>query len=293
MNQKTKALLKKLRSESACDRDALLRYFYGDMAQSEKKTMDAHLDTCPACLEILALLREEAAPIANTEWAAVEKRMDDRVYAHLERAAGKKGSGSDTWLDWLRKILPAPAPAVAYVGLLIIFSIAGVYGLASLNRPPTFELAHVTVASTALTRGVETDDTFLTAVEHLNNKNYRAASQAFTDFLRQKPDDFQGHFYLGLTKLMQAEEKILWVRSGFEPRLVEEGIGYLKTAYQLTGDNPFFREDCLWYLGKAYLMLGNKEAAIEQFETIIGLPDENILRKEKAREMVEAIGERK
>ena len=75
--------------------------------------------------------------------------------------------------------------------------------------------------------------------------------------------------------------------------MVTGGIADLNAAYKLAADNPFFKEDCLWYLGKAYLMLEKRDEAVKEFQTIVEMPEQNILRREKAKKIIESIRETK
>lgn len=91
--------------------------------------------------------------------------------------------------------------------------------------------------------------------------------------------------------MLDARVELLGVPYRFDRKKVRQGIKYLENALSLAGDNAFYQEDCLWYLGKAYLMLGDLEKARQHFEQIVNLPQPNLLRRNDARSMVQKIDE--
>lgn len=285
-----KKLLRKTLSANenvACNDNLLVDYHHNELDAQMREIMENHLDSCPACLALLSQLREaETTTPEVTDWHQIQTRMDNRVRPFLDGLSQQKKVARDglfeRFLIWLAKPIPVVATLTAICGLFL----AGTYGYALMSRPAAFHLAQITLEVPAVTRGQDTQDDLMTGLELMQQHNYAAASLKIGAFIRKNPEQFQALFYLGLCKLKLAEESVLWIKSGFNVEFANAGLDYLEAAYRLTGDNPFYQEDCLWYLGKAYLMLGQKAAALEKFSVIVNLPAQNILRRERAEEMI-------
>ena len=123
-------------------------------------------------------------------------------------------------------------------------------------------------------------------LEHFEQGNYKQAIGLFRAFLESKPNHFLANFYLGLTYLLNSTESMLGLPYRSNAAQIEHGNTYLNVAFIFEGENAFYQEDCLWYLGKAYLMLGKLPLAKQQFEQLINLNQPNLLRKNAARDLV-------
>jgi len=128
-------------------------------------------------------------------------------------------------------------------------------------------------------------DDIETALDQLRQKKYDAAIARLTSYSRSHPQNFQANYFLGLAYLGAGEENRLGWRS-FSTHHTEEAIRYLETAEKLAGDNQFYREDCLWLLGKAWLRLKEVEKAKQTWRAIVALPAPDLIHKEEARRLL-------
>ncbi|MGD0342782.1 MAG: tetratricopeptide repeat protein [Bacteroidales bacterium] len=112
-------------------------------------------------------------------------------------------------------------------------------------------------AISPVTRNAVASETnsYASAVESYNNKNYQAAAIGFSDAISQDPLNISPRFFMGITQLalgnyVQAENLL-------EDVISRQGE-YIKEAR--------------WYLGLAYVKTGNSDKARECFEVLAKSP---------------------
>jgi tetratricopeptide (TPR) repeat protein len=118
--------------------------------------------------------------------------------------------------------------------------------------------------------------------------NYEQAIIMLEEAIAANPENnsvFFAHYLTGLSYLFSAKKEVLGRFERLDRRMVQKGIGSLQAAYEGT-DDLRTREDCLWYTGKAFLMLDEPEQAKTTFTEVVDL---NARRFRSARRMVEEI----
>ena len=79
------------------------------------------------------------------------------------------------------------------------------------------------------------------------------------------PDHYATRYLLGISRLAGAERGLPGLPYRFDRTEVRQGMEDLEKALVLAGDNAYYRADCLWYLGKASLMAGDRKRAMVVF----------------------------
>ena len=285
--------------------DVLIRYFKSELGEQKQAEVAQHLEMCPVCMQALQGLAEVEKAGEEIElprkWDEIARKMDARVYAYLESLKTPvltrepdKRKGIRI-LDKLRNFWGSAdifvlARRLAYLGLALSLGLGVLYAYALLSRPDDFSLAQIAAESRMVVRGEGIKSEMLQlGMQAFAQGKYENAVEHLGRYLTNHPNHFQANYTMGLAYLLDARVELLGVGYRFDSQKVRRGIEYLEKALSLAGDNAFYREDCLWYLGKASLMLGDRQQAQHYFEQIINLPQPNLLRKEAARKIVRKI----
>jgi len=292
--------LRTLRSGHTCpSAEKLWAYVSNETTDVEKRTLNEHLDLCPACLDLVQKLQthleqeiDATQPVKN--WARLEKKMDEHVYAFLETLNPQKSSPHpvsddlDLWSRITRTIVRLFAPPkLAYAGLAVALLLTSLYGYAFMSRSETFALAHLDHEQPTSLRGAPArDDLFYRGLEQLENGKLESAIRDFTIYRKEHGEHYGVHFYLGLTHLAKAERGLPGLAYDFDAAEVNTGIRSLRAALELAGDNAFYIEDCLWYLGKASLMLEDIGSARRYFDRLLALQYPGLMRQEQTRDVL-------
>ncbi|MFQ5652298.1 MAG: tetratricopeptide repeat protein [bacterium] len=294
--------------EGKCpEAEMLSRYLEGDLAGDEIPLLEAHLDGCPICLEVVQRLSQVEAKGGRAalpeDWTEIEKAMDARVYAALDALAPPEPArahrrtpasgfwaGAKSTLDNLLLLNRVPRFAPGILALSLCLGALTTYAL--ISRPPYFSLSQIEFEQTGIVRGEGSASGWLAAgLNAFDDRDYEQAIQALGAYLEEDPNHCQANFYLGLAHLFEAKETLLGVSYRFDSGRVKAGLSYLQKALSLSEDNLFYQEECLWYLGKGYMMLGDLQAARERFEQLAALDAPNLLRKEDAKEILQRLGQ--
>ena len=284
--------------------EKLVSYVDNELAEDEVRALKEHFDLCPVCLDALQQLQTARNTALGPEhpvpnWPALEAEMDAKVYSHLNALAPSKfgNQAAETGAGILSRIktyiskLLLP-PALAYAGLAMIVLLVSLYGYAFFSRPAYFPLAQIQFYETGVVRGAGIrSKTLKTGWQYFEQNQYTKAISSLKKFLADQPNHYQANFLVGLSYLFEARKQLLGLPYRFDSKMVNQGVGYLEKALSLAEGNAFYQEDCLWYLGKAYLMLGDFDNARQQFQALLNLPQLNLMRKDAARKMVLKLNE--
>jgi len=173
-------------------------------------------------------------------------------------------------LEFFRKPIPRLLPIPALAAVLLIFVILP-------NRLKTDNpyYAHALVHHSEfsfITRG-QIEPSLESAYAAFQAQDMPLAIQKFERLEAGQSDPrflARLEYALGISYLVQAPQKFLWVEEDFDRKNVGEGIRHLEKAARLT-DVDGLRENCYWYLGKAHLMLQDKEEALRAFGQVMEL----------------------
>ncbi len=292
----------KNRDQSACPpADKLRRFYTKTLPRRERLALEDHLNSCPFCLaalERLALQEKAEAEEATLqrEWTEIEKKLDDTFYASLEslptpavQTKGRDEKKARRLNRNFRKFtdfaLPARILGLA-AGLAVVCWI-GLFAFVHLNRSPYFYLAEIKLPKVAVLRSSPPTASLLTeGLNLLAQKRPRRALEKLSPYLANHPNSYAANFYAGLSHLLASPKKLFGMPLGYKKSEVESGLVYLKRALALSRENRYYQEDCRWFLGKGYLMVGKKKQALKQFEAVAGANASNPLREKEAKELV-------
>lgn len=282
------------------DAGSLLNYFSDELRPEEMKRVDQHLDSCPACLTVLQRLRQssEEATAASPpdDWATIARKMDRVVYSHLDAMDSGKGNRPRE-AGLFSKIINAAAsvldgllkPAIVYASLVFILGLGGVSSYAYFSRPNWFSLAQIQTDQQVTLRTAIPKGDFAEGLNHYRGGRFTLAHEQFMVAIENNPQNYFANYYAALTFLHEAERTLLGVSYEFDPVKVNSGIKYLKDALALAADNNFYRQDCLWLLGKAFLMKGDLDEAQKRFEQILELDVRDSGVRQKVTELLQRL----
>jgi tetratricopeptide (TPR) repeat protein len=273
----------------------LQRYCTLRAGKRERRRIEEHLDLCPACLEAVQQLMStggEETPVMTSRWAAVEEKLDEKVYSFLRAfqavpaEAGKgRADRRRRRLKWFAGVLFGGRRFVT-AGLISAAVLCGLFGAAYLRRPAYYQLARPDRFSRpAIRSALSVSNDFTDGLDLFFNKKYGGAVIRLNDYHIENPDDFSGAYYLGLSYLYDATVRWMGLGYAFNQEKAEKAVFTLEKGLLLCGENLFNQEDCRWYLGKAYLMQGELTKALEQFRAIAGMKQPNLMRREEAENM--------
>lgn len=295
--------LKNKEIETCPPPEFLNRYHNGELSRKEVRAIEGHIDLCPLCLRALESLQkaeetEFKEVVLPENWQEIERVIDQDFYSYLESVPPpeKQTIEVPAWkkylnLMWLKtqyfwNLLLAP-PKWAYAGSLVLLVIVSIYSYAYFSRGEYFHLAQIVPETQRVLRSETTVSTDLTAGLGLFGEGkYGRAITKLKSYLKENPNLYIANYYLGLSYLLNSEIRLPGLPYKYDDFEVGEGIKYLESALRLSEENQFYQEDCLWYLGKAYLMIGEMEKAKEQFSKIVKLSQPNLMRMNEAQEMV-------
>jgi TolA-binding protein len=157
------------------------------------------------------------------------------------------------------------ATAVLCISLILI---------SSLSTPQTIELAKVNNNSLFyVTRGRESSQ-FQRGLNFLGNKDYQDAAKSFEQDIRtnNNPETiFYAHYILGLTYLASSSKSFLGLFPSYDKEKVDEAIKNFNDCIAENTSGRFLdiTLNSYFYMAKANLALGKKDAAKKYFEMVI------------------------
>ncbi len=296
----------KVEIEKQCsDSEILIRLIEGELTSKDKNILKEHLDICPTCDEIVLNLqnyeKQDYEVVLPANWNAIEHEMDERIYQHLDSIKGRKAVTEvisegiyakilisvEQWFNRIFRPLN-----FAYAGLIISLCLGGTYTFALLKRPAYFSITLVQPQKAGTVRGERIgSESLQVGLESFEQGNYEMAIKSFNEYLKSHPSDYFANFHLGLVYLLDGKESLLGLPYRYNSAHIQKGISYLNSAFVNTRNNAYYQEDCLWFLGKAYIMLGEMPKAKQQFEKLISMNQSNLMRKATAKEMIIMIEE--
>ena len=98
-------------------------------------------------------------------------------------------------------------------------------------------------------------DSYTSAIESYNNKNYQAAAAGFSDALLQDPLNISCHFFMGITQMALGN--------------YDQAENILEGVINSQGE---YVKEARWYLGLAYIKTGNIEKASGCFDILAQSP---------------------
>jgi tetratricopeptide (TPR) repeat protein len=255
--------------------DRVIDFLEGNLSGRNRDETEYHVVSCPFCLDAWEALRRQAGAAGNTEaipenWETNNRSLNERFNASLrtfpaparpQRSAG----GMRPIRTFVESVLPFRSRIPAFAAGLSMLVLAGAYSLAYSNREPLFTLARVKPERSAVLRSASSRSQFRDGLLHYEKGEFRRAVSAFESDLKKHPDLYATRYLLGVSRLAGAERGLPGLHYRFNGIEVRQGMEDLEKALRLAGDNAYYRADCLWYLGKASLMAGDRKRALAVF----------------------------
>jgi tetratricopeptide (TPR) repeat protein len=304
----TGSILKPLKNNdpSRCPAPELLAGFHDKGLHGKmKRQIEDHIAFCPLCLKALeAMQAAEETGLEKADspenWPSIEKALDKKFHERMRSTTAvlRRGEGfadkktvrrfEGTVWPTILEILLRPKRLV-YSGAFTSVVIAGLYSYAYLNRDNTFSISRIQPEKLVQMRAETSESGFAEGLRQYSRGKYGNAITRLENYIKENPDHYAAHYYLGISRLADAEVSILGLPYRFDMSEVEKGICDLSKARLLGGSNPYYTADCCWYLGKAHLMKNEPEKAEEWFNAILRLDSPYPERKEEALKMISAL----
>lgn len=245
----------------------ITRYQMGLVSSDEKKLYETHLLKCDACFcEFYEMdpVFEQLKVEPKFYLSAIEKKKESLIKRLLKRMSA--------FLELMIQPIPNPiriAVPVAAVVILILFIVL----------PSPVDYSHLAQIEPVAYRPLvirghqefsKAKQFFDEGMKYYMQEDYAEAIEKLTLSSESDPQNANTNFYLGICYFLQKEP--------------DEAIIYLNEALKLGANN--LTEKCHWYLGNAYLILNEKETALEQFNKVIEINGDLA---QKARKMIDSI----
>ncbi|MBV6506119.1 MAG: hypothetical protein ILNGONEN_01690 [Syntrophorhabdaceae bacterium] len=174
--------------------------------------------------------------IVECEWCFHELQFQDDLKQVVNRMPAE-GLADVRPLPWYKGIIPSGRAWLAAAAVLLVA--VGIYSSTRLNVPQYFELARLT-----------------------SNDRDGLRIQVRGDSAAASED-----FAMAATALLAAERKHLGVWLYFDQTQAEQAISLLRAAYNKS-TNALTRDECAYFLGKAFLMQANTDSACIWFNRV-------------------------
>jgi len=230
------------------------------LSQRQIIQIKEHLKECDLCSNrVLSAIQEFHSLVEQVEDAGF-----GNVSTHGKEAANFR---IDRALNWLR-ILRQPKIQIAAglaLGLIIIlnFYIA--------NRDLYVQLALISKPTVEFEVRAGLPDLLIRALTSYRNDQYEQAAVLFEEFIEKhtnKEFHYFAHYYAGVSYLLLSEKRILRLVYAFDEDQVRNGILHLQEVEKLTTNTRYLEEEH-WYLAKAYLMLRDRQFALDELNKVL------------------------
>ncbi|MDZ7263287.1 MAG: zf-HC2 domain-containing protein [candidate division KSB1 bacterium] len=243
-------------------------YQFGLLSDEEKLHIEAHLFDCADCLDdlyeftpivdLLETMPEQFIPLLALRASVIDRLhyAAEKIIAMIKRVGSVSPAVSPkTIWDWIPFRLLAPVMAVVLIIILIWFVPEKNYSDLAILQKATYRPLQLRGSA----QNVKTLALFDEAMAFYQADNYSAAIEKLTAYIIESPADPWGYYYLGISLLITGS--------------ASQSLSYLITAGKIADEQNerSLHEQCLWYLGNAYLKLNNKDAALTTFQTIVNL----------------------
>jgi tetratricopeptide (TPR) repeat protein len=279
--------------------ELLAGYHARELSGKMKRRIENHIALCPLCVRALEAM--QAAEDTGTapeglagNWQAMENALNRKFHERMKivSAGWTDPAGRKTVRRPERNIQQALAEMLfqpkklVYAGALASMAAAVLYSYAFFSRADSFSLSRIQPERMTLLRAGSPDTGLGEGLRQYGMGEYGSAVHSLENFVRENEGHYEANYYLGISRLADAEVSLLGLPYRFDRSRVEKAVSDLEKALSLAGNNSYYTADCCWYMGKARLMLNEPAAAREWFDRIIRLDAPYPERKENARRMV-------
>jgi tetratricopeptide (TPR) repeat protein len=287
--------------------ELLTRFHGGELTGRARRKIEDHVVYCPVCLTVLEALRNAEEPgaekaLSPRKWRMIEKSLDQKFRDRMREMtavplarrtsrekAAPAGAAVKTRMARLKDFLSTGK--LVYAGAFGVVLIAGLYAYAYLDRDRFFTLARVEPEKTLRLRSGPDNSALGKGLDLYGRGKYGRAIVQFETCLKANPDQYTPLYYLALSRLGKAEVRMMGLGYRFDGLEAGKAIAELQKALLQAGDNNYFRADCHWHLGKAFLMQGEVKKAGEHFSGVLRLRWDNIPHRDEAEKMLSRLQE--
>jgi tetratricopeptide (TPR) repeat protein len=239
--------------------------------------IENHLRACEKCMDDFKILNEEYSSVDEfvSETILPGQTKEKEIYASKFQNAINSRT--------VYKFLYAFAVIVIiYAGSVFITN----YSVPEYNR----EIAELSGEMNFNSRGRASEE-FLIGVAELEKGNFEDAINSLKNDLVKNRDSktiFYTHFILGQAYLRNTQRDLLGINLGVDETSLQKSIEEFKNCIAANINEQFasINYDSHYFLGRAYLLNGNVEKAIDEFNTVIKSRGKYI---NEAKELISAI----
>ncbi len=228
------------------------------LSEEEKVKAEAHILACPACFKEFYQFNSvvealEAKPEEFIAELAAGETVFERAFGLIKNQVDSLKNIIDSifsaLINWWKrpaiKIL-APVSVIAILAIIFLLPSENQYSdLAVMKKAPYEALKFKGQVDLTSEQKL-----FIDAMKFYERNAYKKAIPELMAFLEQEPDNAYGHFYLGISFILERE--------------LNKGIHHLDQSSQICQEqgNRLLLEQCYWYLGKGHLKKNNGEQAL-------------------------------
>lgn len=258
----------------------LYDYSLGRLDETEELSVEQHLADCNKCHKKLAEISH------FTRW--VKENPD--VLAPRNTPAGHgnvvQGWWGRTW-TWHRGMAAAAVILAMVSGPSLLVSYVAEVQKARFG----FEVPKIDML-----KGLgENSLDFQSGVVAFQEKNYRQALAHFSTYLKHSPDNFDANFFSGLCYLEMSKQNLAGIPYKLDHEQASQGIRHLEKARQIAANlqvkigNVRYYADSLYFLGKAYFMIGDSSHARQCFQSYLKIDEPLLPHREEVQSLLTSL----
>ena len=232
-------------------------YEFGQLTEDKKNAFENHLLECDYCFQSLF----EMSPVVE------EIQKNPEIYLTILKETKRQSITEKALKIWenikfsVQKFIEFTPKSIRYAAPVVI----GIIVLAVFILPTTEKkyadlariepIRYIPITTRTGENLNEFDRLFDEGMQFYSGKKYNEAIVKFRFIEKQKPENIELLFYLGICELM--EENINHAIEDFKKALELDGTSYSESLH--------------WYLGNAYLKKEDVKRAINEFRKVIEL----------------------
>lgn len=277
------------------DVQTLLKYHQEELSKTEAQKVREHLALCSNCVQELQQIMQFFEIVEETpqEVPTPDEERFETLMGQMGEAAVPGDKKRSPFIDQLSDFIDKQFfnfKALAYVGLVIIVSLAGLRFYAYSQKPTFWERPEYQQLIEPRLHQIrnladqkEPAETLQDQVRvQIQNGEYARAKSLMESWLQTHDGSWNDYRLAGLATLLTARKKFIF-DFYFDKGQVHQAIAYFQQAQKRAQNNLFAQEELLWLLGQAYVMLDDLAVAEINFQAILQLQAPGLTRQADAR----------
>jgi tetratricopeptide (TPR) repeat protein len=222
--------------------------------------IEQHLRTCTVCMEDFKMLNEEYSTVDNFVNETIvqrESKEQDIVPGRFNQIFQNKAV--------FNFVSAFAVLIIIYAGSVFITN----YSVPEYNKRITELSSELSYNS----RGRSSEE-FLIGVAEIDKENYEEAIDLLNEDLIKNKDSktiFYTHFILGQVHLKNTQKYLLGINLGIDKEAAEKSVIQFKKCIDANTNEQFasINYDSHYFMGRGFLLLGQKDSATAQFNSVI------------------------